>query len=114
MSVFMTGAGAVGSVSKMCVVTITGDMDVRNSYAIVEGTTYISAAELELAPGTEVIICVGYVQYEAMENCYVSLNGMTVSSGPGSYTYTVEKSCNIVFKKQGTSSMYYCAEITTS
>lgn len=86
-------------------VVLTEDGSGFNSsyaYATVDGTKYTDAATLELAYGSIVEVYVSGRKAEAKALCYVTLDGETVQSGAGTYSYRVTRNATLTFGKNGT------------
>ena len=103
------GSGG-GQVSDICAVTLAGSMENAYAYAKIGGVTYTTAQTLPMKKGTEVYVYVAS-KTALTQYCYVKVNGSTVLSGAGGYTYTVENDCTITFTYDNG---WYLCNITTS
>lgn len=80
------------------------------AYATVDGTKYTDPATLELAYGSIVDVFVSArSSYQAQ--CYVTLDGETVQSGAGTYSYKVTRNATLTFNRSGN---YRFCDIVTS
>lgn len=89
---------------------LSGDLNVSYAYVAIDGATYATAQTLKLKAGTEVTVTVSGT---ITSQCTITLNGETVKSGSGSYTFNATDGCRIVFSKSlYLSYYYYTAAIT--
>ena len=87
-------------------VTVTGSGDKNYCYLTINGNKVYSAGVYHITSGDEI---------ECFLDAIISiviLNGETVMSKPGKYTYTVTSDCSIAFS--GTTNFSAKIEITTS
>lgn len=80
-------------------------------YATIDGVKYTDPATLELAYESVVEVYVSARSAENKEKCYVTLNGETVQSGAGTYSYKVTRNATLTF---GAASNVRFCDIVTS
>lgn len=89
-------------------------------YVKVNGTTYTSNKSLSFTvppdSNPEIVVYCGTSYGPARNNCFITLDGVTVLSGTGSYTFTANKSYTITLTRSGSSSStrYWTAAIVSS
>lgn len=100
---------------RMRAVTIDGTFSSSKAYATIDDTMYISAATVDVAPGTVIGIRVSSDSFNHAGSCYIAVDGETVQAGRGTYLYTVLKDSSITFFRGGSSGdyYYYCVITTT-
>lgn len=103
-------------------ITITGSSGYAQ--AEINGTTYLSAATVDVDIGTQVYLTAGYSAALQAKNAKITLNGTTVASGSGStssnatkamYTLEITGDTSIALSTSGVGSQQYgIIAITTS
>ena len=96
------------------IVTLTGTFHSSMGYVKIDGTTYTSSQVLTINYGTEISVHVNKVSGSSGSS-YVKLNGTTVQTGAGTYSF-IPTSANVTITmgKSGDSQRpAYYAEITT-
>ena len=96
-------------------VNISGKLSSQHAYATVGGTTYkVETTLQDVSKGTQASVYVGAMASDLRDSCYVKLNGETVQSGYGTYSFVISHSMTITFGSSGSvPNIYYYAEITT-
>lgn len=92
-------------------ITLSGTFNSQYAYATINGVKYIGATTVEVAAGTVIDVFVGGTQASA--GSVVTLNGVTVQSGRGTYSYKAAVSSALQFSQSSTYDAYCCA-ITTN
>lgn len=103
---------AIFNVSILITVTVnlTGSFSSSYGYVTIGGTKYYSSGSHAVPIGSQIGITV-----DGSSSCEITLNGVAVKSGTGTYNYTVNTDCSIAFTKHHSiwSGDYYTAAITT-
>lgn len=91
-------------------VALTGAFSSSYGYVTIGGTKYYSSGSHAVPIGSQIGITV-----DGSSSCEITLNGVAVKSGTGTYNYTVNTDCSIAFTKHHSiwSGDYYTAAITT-
>lgn len=99
-------------IKKTVGVTLQGNFSLLYAYAVIDGTTYTSAATVR---GETVSVYVGGSSNVSGASPKVTLDGVTVQRGAGTYVYTGEKDIIVTFSTSvvfGAPVMGWC-DITT-
>lgn len=100
-------------------IAISGNLTKDYAYVIV-GSAVITAAEtMQAVPGLVISVYTLSPNTTAGQKCYIKMNGTTVKSGQGSYSFELTKNTKIVFGRGSVTvsnrlQPYYYAVITTS
>jgi len=99
--------------------SLSGTFNSTYAYAKINGTKYTSATSRTVASGETLLIHVAATRSTYDSSCSVKLNGTTVQSGKGEYTWAVTSNATVTFArtshKAGFSTYYsYKVTITTN
>ena len=98
----------------ICTVTLAGTFDPNNGNVTIVPIRYTTAVTKQVLPGNNIYIVVGASSSSYQNRCAVTLNGTSVLSGAGTYTYTVTKNCTVTLTSHTVGfNKYYTAEIVT-
>lgn len=93
-------------------VTLAGSFNLTYGYVSINGTKYIDAQALEVEVGTEISVHVSGIGSTA-SSAAITLNGSTVQSGAGTYTFGLDSPTTITMAIKGALIVYCTAAITT-
>ena len=95
-------------------ITLSGTFSDKAGYAEIGGKVYDFAIVQQFRKGTVLKVYVTGSTTSRKERCYVTLNGETVLTGEGTYTFLLAADTTITITKNGSTSWHFTCDITTS